>query len=414
MIRLHSRYAGCLFVLLTAAPAVVAAGPPPLSLSEVQRLAIEHQPLLQSQADQADAARQRAVSARQLPDPQLKLGVLGLPVDTGDAWRFNRDSFTTSQIGVVQEFPLAGKRALMGESASLKAAAADAQLAAMIRAVRRDAGLAYLDSLHPHHAEMLVQAQLAEAQRALDAAMIAYRAGTRPQSDVLMARAALAMLQDKQADYQQGTAVALEGLRRWIGEVPGFVPAEPDALEVPPLEALLASLSRHPELVAAARDVDRAEVDLRIARKSKHPDFNVELDYGYRGDFSDLVSLQVGIPLPMFAGKRQDRDIAAASADLDAQSAMREDLQRRLQADLSGMYREWEALGWRIDRYQANVLPPLAARVDATLAEYRSGAGPMSSVLDARQALLDAQLSFLELRLQRLRTALKLRYYVTE
>ncbi|MBU2704320.1 outer membrane protein TolC, partial [Sporomusaceae bacterium BoRhaA] len=77
-------------------------------------------------------------------------------------------------------------------------------------------------------------------------------------------------------------------------------------------------------------------------------------------------------------------------------------------------YREWEALGQRIDRYQADVLPPFTARVDATLAEYRSGNGPMSAVLEARQALLDAQLSFLELRLQRLRAALKLRYYVTE
>ncbi|MBL6752249.1 MAG: TolC family protein, partial [Nevskia sp.] len=54
---------------------------------------------------------------------------------------------------------------------------------------------------------------------------------------------------------------------------------------------------------------------------------------------------------------------------------------------------------------------PLAARVEATLAEYRGGTGTFAAVLDSRQALLDAELALLELHLQRLRAELKLHYF---
>lgn len=411
MIRFNSRLGGCLIAVLAAAPALAETAP---TLSEVQRLAVEHQPLLDSQSAQIAAARARAVSARQLPDPQLKLGVQNLPVDTADAWRFNRDSMTQSMIGLMQEFPLEGKRALKGESESLKAAAGEADLSAIRRGVERDAGLAFVDLLQQQRAAQLVRAQIIEARRAQAAAEIAYRSGQRGQADVLTAQAAVAMLEDKAAAYDQNAASAGEGLERWTGAVPGAALEEPDQPSLPPLATLLDHLPRHPELVASDRGVDRAEVDLSLARKSRQPDLNVELDYGYRTDYSDMVSLQVGIPLPIFTRNRQDRDIAAARSDLDAQAAMREDLGRRLQAEVSGIYREWEGLGIRIRRYQAEVLPPLSSRVEAALAEYRSGSATFGAVLEARQALLDAQLFFLDLRLQRLRSALKLRYYVME
>lgn len=417
MFRFSGRLRGRLFVipilvLIGSVYVAAAADGPGLSLAEVQRLAVERQPLLEGLSAQVAAARERAVSARQLPDPQLKLGVQNLPADSADAWRLNRDSMTQSTVGLAQEFPLAGKRELKSQAEALKAAAGEAELSAVTRGTERDAGLAFLDLLHPHHGALLVQAQIVEAQRALAAAEIAYRDGQRGQGDVLAARAAVAVLEDKAAEYGQTYAAARETLGRWIGPVPAdAAPDEPMLPPLPPLVTLLDELSRHPETLAANRDVDRAEVEMRLARKSRQPDFNVELDYAYRGDYSDMVSLQVAIPLPIFAANRQDRDIAAARSELDAQQAMREDLHRRLSAELSSMYREWQSLGTRIDRYQATVLPPLAARVEATLAEYRGGTGTFAAVLDSRQALLDAELALLELHLQRLRAELKLHYF---
>ncbi|MFX7098643.1 hypothetical protein ABTH97_19930, partial [Acinetobacter baumannii] len=86
-----------------------------------------------------------------------------LPADTADAGRFNRDSMTQSTVGLVQEIPLAGKRQLRREAESLGADETDAQLTVTTRAIERDAGLAYLDLLHPHHAKALLAAQIAEA-----------------------------------------------------------------------------------------------------------------------------------------------------------------------------------------------------------------------------------------------------------
>lgn len=385
-----------------------------LSLAEVQRLALDHQPLLEAESAQGAAARERAVAARQLPDPQLKFGVQNLPVDSADAWRLNRDSMTQSTVGVSQELPLPGKRQLGGEVESLNADVSDARLAAMTRAVQRDAGLAFLDVLHPHHAAALVQLQLQEARRADEAAAIAYRTGRGSQADALAAQAAVGMLEDKAAGYAQDYAAARESLQRWTGAIQDAIPREPSALAVPSLPVLLDSLASHPEWIAANRAVDRAELARRQARQEKRPDINVELDYGYRSDYSDMVSLQVGIPLPLFTANRQNRDIAAAGRGVDAALADREDLRRRLVAELSASYRQWQGLGERIDRYGREVIPPLRQGVDASLQAYRSGAGSFAAIVQARQALLEGQLSLLDLQMQQLRQALQLRYFAPE
>ena len=403
----------CLAILAGAALSS-AAQTQQLSLAEAQQLAVEHQPLLQSETDRAAAARERAVAAGQLPDPELKLGVTNVPVDTADAWRLNRDSMTQTTVGLSQDIPLPGKRTLRAQVESLNALSDEAQLAAIRRAVRRDAGLAYLDLLHPHHAAALVKEQIAEADLASKTVRIAYRTGQRGQADVLATRANLAMLEDKAASYEQQLDVARENLQRWIGNAADVVPEEPAAPPLPPLADLLASLAKHPELIAADRSIDRAEAEKQLAKKARQPDLNVEVDYGYRSDYSDMVSLQVGIPLPLFTHQRQDRGIAAAQAELDAEQAQRDDLGRRLAAQLAANYREWQALSTRIERFDRDVLPPLSGRVDAALADYRAGSGRLDAVLDARQALLDGQLSELELHLQRLRAAVQLHYFAPD
>jgi outer membrane protein TolC len=385
-----------------------------LSLADVQRRAVDHQPVLMAAAAQVAAARERAIAARELPDPELKLAIQNLPVDTADAWRFNRESMTQSMAGLSQTITLPGKRRLSSETESLAADERQAELGAMTRAVQRDAGLAFLDLVHPHHAAVLAQQQIQQATAARDAAQIAYRNGSRRQADVLAAQAAIGLLEDKAAEYAQAYAAAQENLRRWTGELPDAEPEEPATIDVPPLPELIAQLSRHPEWIAAERAVDRAGAAERLARKLKQPDVNVEIDYGYRTDYSDMVSLQVGIPLPLFTHNRQDRAIAAAREAVDAAQADRDDLQRRLVAEISATFRQWQALGVRIDRYERTVIPPLSQGIEASLADYRSGSGSFTAVIAARQALFDAQLSLLELRLQRLREALKLRYFAPD
>ncbi len=88
----------------------------PLTLAEAQRLAVQRSPQLASQAAMADAAREMAVAAGELPDPQLLAGIENVPVSGPD--RFSaREPMTMARVGLMQMFPREEKRRLRNERA---------------------------------------------------------------------------------------------------------------------------------------------------------------------------------------------------------------------------------------------------------------------------------------------------------
>src|SRR4249919_2210582 len=89
----------------------------PLSLDEALQLAGNHSLQVAAQRSAITAAEQTAVSARQLPDPKGIIGIDNLPVTTSEAWSLTSDFMTMRKIGVVQDFPGAGKSDLKGKLA---------------------------------------------------------------------------------------------------------------------------------------------------------------------------------------------------------------------------------------------------------------------------------------------------------
>lgn len=403
-------------LLLAMTPAAFAAADIPLGLDEVQRLALDAQPQLLAQAAAVRAREERSIAAGQLPDPQLSAGIQDLPVNTDAAYSLRRDDFTMLKLGLMQEFPRAGKRALRSERERLQADVARDQLDELRRRIRRDAALAWLDLYLPERAGALLESMLAEAQRSRDATEIAYRAGRAEQAELLASSVALALLQDKAAEYRQMAAHGRRMLTRWIGaaaERP-LDTALPELPEPPPLPELLATLPAHPALRVPERERAVARTGLALARQATKPDWRVELDYGYRPEFAELVSLKVGIDLPLFAAHRQDHETAAASAELEQADARREDTLRALTAEAGYLHHDWLLLRERLQRFDQTVLPPATARVDAALASYGAGRGTLATLIEARRMLLDVQLQRLTIAVDAERFRLGLQYFLQD
>lgn len=403
-------------ILATAALSARAdPGDAPLTLAEAERLAVTRQPLLEAQRASVSAARERAMAMRQLPDPQLLAGVQNLPVNGDDRYSLSADPMTMAQVGVMQEFPLPGKRRLRGEAGSLMAHVGDAKLAALTRAVRRDAAMAFLDAWFPDRAAGLAHAMADEAGREREAADIAYRAGRAPQADVLAADVELELLRDRERKLAQDAAEARERLARWTGAPVAAVAAEPPSLPEPrPLEALLAQLDRHPEVAQAGYEIAAAENSLALAQQDYWPDWRIEAMYGWRPDYDEMLSVQLGIDLPVFHGNRQDRAAAAARDELAAAGAAREDTQRQLRATAAANWRAWSQARERLAHYDEVIVPRAGARVEATLAAYRAGKAELAGVLAARRSALDAGLMRLELQMDVLKKLVELRYLDTQ
>ena len=112
----------------------------------------------------------------------------------------------------------------------------------------------------------------------------------------------------------------------------------------------------------------------------------------------------------MLAGERQQRGISAAQAQYRAALASKDDLLRRLAADLQREHARWLDLGRRLAVYDEDILRKAEAAADAALAAYRSEAGDLAAVVRSQIDLLDMQLERLELDAERHRARAELAY----
>lgn len=383
-----------------------------LELPEALTLAVSAQPLLQGLEAQTLAARETAVAAQQLPDPQLFAGISDLPVNTADAGSFTRDSDTQVQLGLMQEFPRAEKRRLRGELSEREAARLDAEQRLAERAIRREAALAWLELWYYDQQLSLTRASLREAETQTQAVEIALKTGGATQAEFLAARQEADRLRDAVAGTEQSIAHARNALSRWIGEA-AQRPVCPELPELPVLPSLTATLERvdgHPQLAAAAAQVAAAQTGAALAQAAFKPDWRVELGYGYRPAFSEMVMLQVGVDLPMFTRNRQDRSLAAALAQQDAAGFAVEDARRQLMAEARLNHHDHERLNLRLADYDRTLLPQSQNRITAALAGWRSGRNALREVLDARRAALDIQMARLDLQLDLAKHFVQLTY----
>lgn len=385
-----------------------------LSFDAALTLAESNQPMLDGQRAAIESSRQFAISAGQLPDPKLKVGVLNVPVNGQDAFSLNQDFMTMRMVGVMQEFPRREKRRLRGELAQLDGEQKSLELDFMRRMIRRDAGLAWFDAWVAERAAERVRALQHETETQIETLTIGLRAGRTSAVEVAAARVELELLNDREADFARQSATARAELARWIGEAARQpIPAETPRLpELPAAERLLEHVELHPHLNAYAKQAQIAETDARLAQQFAKPDWNVELSYAQRGAaYSNMVSIQFGVDLPLFQGNRQDRAVLSKLADAERVRAQRDDNLRRMRADLMRLGAQREAALARVTRYRERILPQAQARFDAAAASYRSGKGDLAAVLDARRALLDLQIELLMREAQAGRATLELDYF---
>jgi hypothetical protein len=85
-----------------------------LTLAEAQRLAAEHQPLLDAQRHAVTAARESAVAASSLPDPILVGGVSDVMLSGPQRYSLDGDGETQTMLGIKQTFPGGAERRWLG------------------------------------------------------------------------------------------------------------------------------------------------------------------------------------------------------------------------------------------------------------------------------------------------------------
>lgn len=404
---------GLVVAILVALPATQADELPPLSLEEAVRLASEQSPQMAAQRSAITAAEQLTVSARQLPDPKAIVGVDNLPVTGTDAWSLTSDFMTMRKIGVMQEFPGAGKRELRGQLAERVTAREQAMLVDVQAALRRDVASAWVDRYFAERMGAVVDQQIAEAQLQIDAMRAGLKTGKTQPADLLAVQLSQQTLLDKRAEFDKQAARAKAMLSRWLAAAAGR-PLAPLKLPVAPSEqgALGDQIAHHPHVQALERQVDVAQTEAALAKAAVHPDWGLEFAYQQRGpNFSNMISVQVSIDLPLFPNNRQNRELAAKLALVEQARDLKEDAIRQHLAEVQAAAADWDAATRRLKRFDESLLPISQQRADAALAAYRGGRGDLTPVLQARRDELDIKLQQLQLTEDQARAYAQLLYF---
>ncbi len=388
-----------------------------LSLERAVELAARRAPQVEAGQYKQAAAAADSDRAGRLPDPQLQFGIQNLDTQGPGAFNPNGDFMTMQFVGVSQDIPSAAARNAERDKARANQAltAADTKTARFL--AQRSAATAWVDLWAAQRADSLLAQLSAQNTLAIAAARARLAGATGSATDVLAARAAEVDLDNQIEAIRGAEQEAFAELTRWIGRAAGHaaLSAPPDFSTLPVRESRLLQMpDQQAPLLAWNPRIKLAEADLRRAEASRQPDWSVGASYGIRAPgLPPLASIQVGMRVPLFPGHREDKDIDARHADLEAVVADREDARRAQTETVQRSLARWQSLNAQLQRDESLLLPLTADRAETALAAYRGG-GSLEPWLEARRAEISANIAYANTLAARARAWAELAYLLPE
>ncbi|MFZ6780916.1 TolC family protein [Undibacterium sp. Ji83W] len=382
-------------------------------MQQAQQLALARSRQLSAQDLGISAARDMAVAASQLPDPVLKAGIDNLPVSGPDRGSLTNDFMTMRRIGLMQEITRSDKRQLRAERYERIINKSQAEKIQATLGIARDTAIAWLDRYYSEQMLALAKEQLNQARLEIQAAELAYRSGRGSQADLLTARSALALMEDRNSELARRARNASIVLTRWTGETTsdslGALPAmDQVGLDISALES---TLEHHPQISIMNRQVELADTEAKLAEANKKPDWSIEVTYQQRGPaYSNMISVGLSLPLQWDQKNRQQRELSSRLAMAEQARAERDEALRSHIAEVSSLLNEWQSKRNRVSRYDNELLPLAGQKVQAVLAAYRGGKSSLGDLLTAQRNQTDMHLQTLQLQAETAGLWAQLRY----
>jgi outer membrane protein, heavy metal efflux system len=362
-----------------------------LTLSDLERMALAHNPTLGESRADLRASGGRRLQSGLYPNPTI--GYEGREITGGDVYRGGEHGIFVEQSIVTGGKLRLSRQVFASEEAQAKAVAA-AQQARVINSVR----LAYYQALAAQQ-QVDLKSNLADlTAQAADVSSKLANVGQADQPDVLEARieagrAALDLLAAR-ADQER----AWEELSEVVGDPALAMRPLAGKLEegLPQLDraqALDAILASSPEVQAASEGITRAEAALKRARAEKYPDIDVRAGVDYNrellGSMGQPVGWEgeaaVGLKIPVF--NRNQGNIETAEAELTHARQELERVKLALRAEFAGVFRDYATADETVRRYRDQILPDAEKAYQLYNAKYQQMAAAYPQVLIAQRTL---------------------------
>lgn len=376
-----------------------AASPETLTVVEATRIALEANPMLRAARFSAEAAAQRIGPAGALPDPQLQFGLMNRMISQFSS---TMDPMTMNQVQLMQMLPWPGKLGLARRATEHTAGAARADADDQALMLEAQVRMAYYEVADADRALDVMRRTQGLLRDFLQVSTTMYAVGSAVQQDVLRAQVEVARMGEEVTRMRQERVAMAARLNALLGReasvpVPALELPEPgDSL--PPVDSLVAlAQGRRPALRAGAERLAAADAALAGARRELFPDFQLGFAYQSRPAFPDMMSLMVGISLPIFAGGRQlpMRRQMAAMRDMSAAEllSLRNETIARIVETRARAVRDRDL----VQLYRSSILPQAQGAVQAALSSYRVGRLAFMQLVDNQMTVNQYQIETLRL-----------------
>lgn len=372
----------------------------PITLSELEQLALQNNPTATAAAAGLEGARGRTRQAGAWPNPLI--GYSGEEIKTGGADTRGEHGFF-----VEQTIPLGGKlrlsRDVFQTAIEQAEAVQDLQRLRILSSVRRTFYSVLLTERQIEVQERL--AALASEAVGVTAQLFNVGAADRPdylEIEIESRRLQLQLNRSKNELFaSRAQLAALTGVREiaarpLAGDIDGAIP------ELEREQVVRALLERSPELRAARAALARTRALTARAGRETYPDLFLRGGSSYNRERSENSgraigwqgSLEVGVSVPLF--NRNAGGIAAARADETRAEAEVTRLELALQSGAVSEYANYLTALRASEAYRAEILPRAEEAYRLYLSRYREMAAAYPQVLVAQRTLFEMSHEYLE------------------
>jgi len=361
-----------------------------LSLQAVIREVQERNPSLKSARASLEAAKSRLRQAGAWADAKF-----GVDIERSD--KTSLTSFTDAEWMLAQEVPLSGKNRLRARAVRAEAAAAFAGLRRRELDVAVRARVAFTRLANAHTQIDLNRKNDILLRQFIELTRIRYEAGTRMQSDVLMAETEQVKNEEARRDLERDLSDAQSQLNVLMHRPAAEALAEPEPnafreslLRLGDVES--AALQFRPELQGASNRIAAARAQHDLARRAWVPDPELRVE-ARQFNGAGFIEYDTGVffNLPWLnPGKYKS---AIAEAKLNRESA-EHDL-AALQAETAGLVRDQlkkiTTFHHHYTLFRDRLTPLAGQTLEATRIAYQNDKASLLELLTAQRTLRDTE-----------------------
>jgi len=365
---------------------------------------------------------QESISAGQLPDPRMSVGLSNMPLDT---FNLNQEPMTQLRIGINQTFPRGDTLALQQRQKMQQS-----EINPYLRDNRKaniavQVSILWLNTFLAQQSIELIQNDRELFEQLVDLTGVRYSsaAGLARQQDLVRSELELTRLDDRLAMLRQLQNTNKQKLSQWLPyqllgkSLSSVTPdIEPPTTRLTSLGQATDFFANHPTVRAHDKRIQIAQTKVSLTQQSLKPAYSVGASYGYRDNApmgrqrADFISLDLSFDIPYFTEKRQKPKIRASRYTASARQTERILLFKELFSNYQQANAQLDVLDERKILFEDVLLDQMNDLTETTLSAYTADEGDFEEVMRAYIGELNAKIELLEIDVERQKVISRLNY----